>query len=130
MMKIHKLPYQKITQFSATDIAYQTNDPRLGPFYEYQTALDAFGKIIQKKNFSAKNREVLSTVLKEQYKNLDVEGLVAQNIERIEVVSVKMSSKRNCDTLLFLSIWYIPPAQMPIHIPSSMLWKIGKTISF
>ena len=82
-MQIHKLPYTQIPQLSSTDIAYQLEDPRLRPFYQYRPALDAFGEIIQKKHFEADKRNVLAKLWRAQYTGMDLPPLVEKQLEKI-----------------------------------------------
>lgn len=82
-MQIHKLPYTAIPQLSATDLAYQTENPRLRPFYSYAAKLECFGEIIQKKHFGEEKRQILSAVLNRQYSQVEIATAAAQNLHKI-----------------------------------------------
>lgn len=82
-MKTHQLKFQDIPQLSTMDIAYQTADPRLKPFYRQVPKLEAFGSMIQSRQFDQKKRDILVTQLKQQYKGLETDSKVLQNIDRL-----------------------------------------------
>jgi bacillithiol biosynthesis cysteine-adding enzyme BshC len=82
-MKTHQLKFQEVPQLSSTDIAYQTADPRLKPFYRHFPKLETFGSMIQSKQFTEKQRQILVQNLNAQYQGLEVHPKVSQNIEKL-----------------------------------------------
>ena len=82
-MNIHKFAYTQIPQLANTDLAYQTEDPRLRPFYQHTVRLENFGEIIQKKHFDTDKRAVLTKVLQRQYEGINLGYVLAQNIQKL-----------------------------------------------
>ncbi|WP_276348326.1 bacillithiol biosynthesis cysteine-adding enzyme BshC [Daejeonella sp. JGW-45] len=68
-MKANYLDYSETNSFSPAIIRYLENDPDLEPFCSFRADIDGFRKLIEKKADKA-DRELLVTVLKEQYARL------------------------------------------------------------
>ncbi len=66
-MKINRLPYAQIPQLSPTDLAYQTEDPRLRPFYLYRPCIEEVAKVVEAKDYPDARRQLLCEVLERQY---------------------------------------------------------------
>ncbi|MBR9920807.1 MAG: bacillithiol biosynthesis cysteine-adding enzyme BshC [Bacteroidetes bacterium] len=83
-MQIHKRPFTAIPQLSDRDVAYQTGEPALRPFYEYEVNLKAFAKAIEDRKHKSVNRKVLHGVLEDQYKAFEVPESVQRNIDLLK----------------------------------------------
>ena len=70
--KVEKLDYADIPQLSKKDKRYIQEDKTLRPFYKYAPNIDSFEQIFEDKKFSQQKRNLLSEVLKEQYKILKI----------------------------------------------------------
>ncbi len=82
-MKIHQLKFQYIPQLSETDVAYQSEDPRLRPFYRQFPKIEAFATQIQQRQFSIEQRTTLVELFEAQYKGLDTHSKALQNIQKL-----------------------------------------------
>ena len=82
-MKIIRLTYDKIPQFSNRDKAYVQEAEALRPFYKYPVSIENFEKVIQaKKDFP--HRDTLVDILNEQYKNTATTQKVRDNISSLK----------------------------------------------
>jgi len=77
-MKITKLTYDQVPQFSARDKAHVQETEALRPFYEYPVSIESFKTIINNKK--AKNRNALVNIIKKQYKDISTSDKVTANI--------------------------------------------------
>lgn len=77
------LPFEKVPQLSARDIAYATENEALRPFYKYPVNLDSFAQVIADKQKKPVNRAVLIEVLEEQYANLSMTDAIKTNIKAL-----------------------------------------------
>ncbi len=77
------LPFDKIPHFSQRDIAYQTADERLRPYYQHDVSIEALADAIAAKQQSKLYREVLVQGLKEQYQGVETTDAVRANIEAL-----------------------------------------------
>jgi len=66
-MHVNRIPFQQISQFSNKDIAYATRHPALRPFYKYEVSIENFGQVIEDKKMDQTDRQLLVSVLREQY---------------------------------------------------------------
>lgn len=82
-MTIQRIPFEEVPQLSSRDIAYATAQPELQPFYKYPVSIDSFGQIIADKKKDSIDRELLISVLKEQYQKLDTSPEVLAEIESL-----------------------------------------------
>jgi len=82
-MKITKLTYDKISQFSTRDKAYVQEVEALRPFYKYPVSIENFDQVIQaKKGFQ--HREVLVDIFEKQYKDVITTQKVHDNISSLK----------------------------------------------
>ena len=82
-MEIKKIPFQKIPQLSAKDVAYATQHKNLRPFYQYDATLESFSQVIADKTKDPIQRDVLTDALTEQYKSLPTSDIVLHQIEKL-----------------------------------------------
>ena len=75
------IPYEDLSQISDKDLAYVNKDPRLKPFYKYDTNLNEFESVIKDKQADKTNRKLLSNTLKSQYKDFNLSKATEKNIE-------------------------------------------------
>ncbi|QQL48698.1 bacillithiol biosynthesis cysteine-adding enzyme BshC [Mucilaginibacter ginkgonis] len=85
-MDIQCISYKETGYFSKTVTDYLDNAPALEPFYTYRPNLDGFTQILKDRKVTA-NRELLVTVLNEQYdniKNVDAGAVIPhENIDAL-----------------------------------------------
>ncbi|MCP9235156.1 bacillithiol biosynthesis cysteine-adding enzyme BshC [Lewinella sp. JB7] len=79
-MKIERIPFAQVPQFSQRDIAYATGSEDLKDFYVYPVNLDAFGQVMVDKERDNTDRELLVSTLTEQYANLGLAGEAPENL--------------------------------------------------
>lgn len=82
-MKATYINYSDTHSFSPAVISYVENDPKLAPFISQQPTIEGFTALLKEKKATC-NRELLATVLKEQYirsKSLIPNPKVSVNIE-------------------------------------------------
>lgn len=77
------IPFGKVPQLSARDVAYATADQRLAPFYKYPVSLAAFEAVIRDKSKETTNRKVLVEVLQEQYEGLAPSAATKNHIQAL-----------------------------------------------
>lgn len=82
-MKIRRIPFAQVPQFSSRDVAYATQDQRLRPFYKYAAQFDNFQQVVEDKQKDETRRDVLVEVLQRQYSQLPEEVQVAEQIQRL-----------------------------------------------
>jgi len=70
-MQVCKIPFDQIPQFSARDVAYYHEDPRLRPFYKYPARMEAFADVLADKSKAETPRALLAEILTEQYASID-----------------------------------------------------------
>lgn len=80
---VNRRPFEKVEELSQKDIAYATKHPKLRPFYQYDTTIAAFDKVIADKSKDPTNREVLVEVLRAQYSDLETSEATQANIEAL-----------------------------------------------
>jgi len=74
------VPFQQIGYFSKIIVDYLNGDPDLKYFYKYLPSLEGIRQSIASRKAFATNRELLVSVLEEQYKDCDDSEAVQQNI--------------------------------------------------
>src|SRR3982751_5229898 len=81
-MQLKKIALADSRSFSPFFLDYIQQQPSLQKFYHRFPNVDNFREQITEKSnsFSAEHRNILATVLQEQYKNLPVSDAVTQNI--------------------------------------------------
>lgn len=79
-MKITHAPFSQFPMLSKMDLAYAQRDASLAPFYVYEPNMESFKKVILDKSNDSIDRKTLVSALKRQYKSLNTEGVVSQNI--------------------------------------------------
>ncbi|MBC7745493.1 MAG: bacillithiol biosynthesis BshC, partial [Flavobacterium sp.] len=81
-MKATYINYSDTNNFAATVLSYLDQDSKLSSFISQKPTLEGFGKLMVNKRVTA-DRDILLSVLKEQYLNFD-SPLVAANIELLK----------------------------------------------
>ena len=71
-MKVYQIDYQRLGNWSHTDMAYMQHDPKLSPFYKYEPVKENFSKVISARKKFPVNRPLLLATLKKQYAALEV----------------------------------------------------------
>ena len=75
------LPYQQTGYFSKTITDYLDKKETLQPFYQHEVSVEGIRAAIQQRQGFAENREVLVSILTEQYKGLSLSPKTKQNIQ-------------------------------------------------
>ncbi len=91
-MNLHKIEYDKVPYFSATDVAYVQQNPALRPFFHYEFSIDSFQKLIDEKTFDTAKRRVLLTALEQQYQSVATSTATQTNLQLLQ--------KENCFTVV------------------------------
>ncbi len=79
-MKIERIPFTEIPQFSKRDVAYASGSEDLRPFYQYEVNMKAFASVIEDKTKDATDRELLVNTLRQQYASLGLENDVPESL--------------------------------------------------
>ena len=79
-LSITKVPFAKIPQFSARDVAYTTGDERLRPFYAHFPDYDSFERVMAERKKYPVDRSLLVTELREQYATIGHHDRVQQQL--------------------------------------------------
>ena len=69
-MKIERIPFTEVPQFSKRDVAYATGADDLRSFYTYEVTPEAFARVMEDKAKDATDRNLLVDTLEEQYRDL------------------------------------------------------------
>ena len=72
-MKIARIPYAEVPQFSERDVAYATGREDLRPFYKYPVTLEAFADVLRDRAQQQPDRDLLVDQLEQQYAELSTE---------------------------------------------------------
>ncbi|MBW3467780.1 bacillithiol biosynthesis cysteine-adding enzyme BshC [Arthrospiribacter ruber] len=71
-------------QFSQLFLDYIGDKPELRQFYNLHPSLENLGKLAKGRNFPQENREILSSVLKQQYQGIEHGALTAKQIDSLK----------------------------------------------
>lgn len=84
-MRLTTLPFGAVPQFAARDKKFVEQDPSLLPFLAYPPVLESFGPAIQARRQSEAliERQLLVSVLREQYAGLAPSAPVETNLEKL-----------------------------------------------
>ncbi|MBB4077899.1 bacillithiol biosynthesis cysteine-adding enzyme BshC [Lewinella aquimaris] len=80
-MKIERIPFVEVPQFSKRDVAYATGSEDLKPFYNYPVSLEAFREVIRDKTRDNTDRDLLVDTLEQQYADLGLAGEAPANLQ-------------------------------------------------
>ena len=83
LFEIQNIPYQQTNCFSKIVLDYIAQNPALQSFYAFPPATDGFKQAIEKKQQQKIDREALVNVLEEQYKSVEINSLVKENIQSL-----------------------------------------------
>ena len=87
-MEVECIPFKKTGYFSNLICDYLDAKESLFPFYERPPQIDKFAEQIRaKQNFPSSHREVLFSVLKNQYREIDISEDTKVNISLLREVS-------------------------------------------
>ena len=79
-MKIERIPFTDVPQFSRRDVAYATGSDDLRKFYGYEVTRDAFARAIKDKSRDSTDRDLLADTLRQQYLALGLESSIPENV--------------------------------------------------
>ena len=82
-MKIERVPFAEVPQFSKRDVAYATGSDDLRPFYHYPVTLDAFATVMEDKAKDDTDRELLVKELEQQYAALPEVAAVSEALAHL-----------------------------------------------
>ncbi|ACU62158.1 bacillithiol biosynthesis cysteine-adding enzyme BshC [Chitinophaga pinensis] len=80
---VSRIPYCKTGYFNQLVTDFLAEHPNLRPFYKYSPVKPDFEAAIQAKKAFPQQREVLVAALQEQYKELEINDKVRENIESL-----------------------------------------------
>lgn len=83
-MNRHQIAFEETKQFSPIFLDYINSKEDLKKFYAYKPTLESFKESIESREFEPGKRDVLFQVLQEQYKNLEINSAVADNIQALK----------------------------------------------
>lgn len=79
-MQAKYISYQETGSFSKLVLDYINDEEELRPFYSYRPDMDGLAQAIENRNFSG-DRNILTEVLKNQYRHIQTNKSVSKNIE-------------------------------------------------
>ncbi|MEO0778342.1 MAG: bacillithiol biosynthesis BshC, partial [Bacteroidota bacterium] len=82
-MHTTKIAFSQVPQLSKKDQAYAALDPQLRPFYRYSPTLESFAQALKDKAQDPIDRELLVTVLQDQYATLPLGAELTHNIAKL-----------------------------------------------
>ncbi|WP_116105547.1 bacillithiol biosynthesis cysteine-adding enzyme BshC [Lewinella sp. IMCC34191] len=71
-MKIERIPFTEVPQFSKRDVAYATGIDDLRPFYKYDVRKEALAEVMEDKDKDGTDRDLLVDTLLAQYEELEL----------------------------------------------------------
>ena len=77
-------PFEQVPQLSRFDVAYQNEIEALKPFYKYSKQIETIKDIIKNKDFDTEKRNILYSVLTEQYNHINVSEILRKNIDSLK----------------------------------------------
>jgi len=83
-LRLEKIPPAETSCFSSTFLDYLNQNPKLMRFTGAFPTIEAFGDIIETRDFPDRNRQVLVKVLGQQYANLVLSGKLTENINSLK----------------------------------------------
>jgi len=83
-MELKSFSFDRISQLSERDIAYQNNDPKLRTFYKYTPEKASFKEAIANRRKSKMHRDVLHASVEEQYSQLEMSDLQREHIAKLQ----------------------------------------------
>ncbi len=119
-MHIQRIPFQQIPQFSNKDIAYSTGNPALRPFYQYEVSLEAFRQIIEDKKKDQTDRDLLVSVLSEQYQQYNAGALSLSQIAALKEDRTFTVTTAHQPSLLTGPLYFIYKAFSAINLAESL----------
>ena len=72
MVEVNKISFEETKRFSKIALDYLNQDEKLQQFFEYETNLDSFEKVIEDRKNVDVDRGLLVSVLKSKYKELNI----------------------------------------------------------
>lgn len=82
-MRIERVPFEEVPQFSTRDVAYATGSEDLAPFQKYAVSLKAFAQVIADKAHDDIDRDLLVSGLEEQYAALPEKSAVTGQLKHL-----------------------------------------------
>jgi len=79
-MKVDKIEYERLGNWSHTDLAYLQHDPKLAPFYAYEPLKNNFASVIANRKKYKVNRSLLLAAIKKQYTALGIAPPVSDDL--------------------------------------------------
>lgn len=127
---MHKslIPFPSVSQLAKTDIAYAAHDPSLRQFYDLEPVLENFVHAISERSKVGTDRELLATVLREQYLNLPETGLVDEQIAALLHPDTFTVATAHQPSLLLGPLYFIYKAITTINLATSVKQATGKHI--
>ena len=115
-MKITRIPFDQVKQFSSRDIAYQNESSELKPFYKYKVDVSSFEHVIEAKKSHPINRSILVDGLMSQYQGIPDFENVHQNIELLKKDNTFTIVTAHQPSLLTGPLYYIYKICSTIHL--------------
>ena len=82
-MRIERVPFEEVPQFSTRDVAYATGSEDLLPFQKYAVSLEAFEQVFTDKAADNTDRDLLVDGLEEQYQALPEKSAATQQLQHL-----------------------------------------------
>jgi bacillithiol biosynthesis cysteine-adding enzyme BshC len=124
-MKVSKIPFEKLPMLAKTDRAYAAADATLRPFYEHPVDIESFEKTIKQKQAKPVERNILTTVMQEQFQSF--ENFLEKNNY---VIPKKSNSYEAIQSFRNENTFCVTTAHQPILFlgPLYFVYKIISTI--
>lgn len=120
MIRSLRLPYHQIQQLSEKDRAYVGEDPRLQKFKKYKASIHSFKEAIEDKKTQNIDRQLLYTVLKNQYQELPTNSFVNKQIELLKDENTYTITTAHQPTLFTGPLYYIYKIISTINLAESL----------
>jgi bacillithiol synthase len=119
------IPFEHISQFAKTDLAYATGDPTLTPFLKYHLRQEVFQQIIADKASTPIPRADLVSTMRWQYANLSKCDNVYKNITALESVDTFTVTTAHQPALFLGPLYYIYKAITTINLADAIEGIMG-----
>ena len=126
-MEITRIPFSDLPMLAKMDRAYSEQELILRKFYKYPVHISSFKQIIEDKAKETTNREVLVSVLKKQYTQLNVsasktwqEGDISNNIEKLLLKNTFTVTTAHQPSLFTGPLYFIYKICSTIHLANKL----------
>lgn len=127
-MKLDLFPFSAIKQLSKRDIAFQEKKELFNDFLSYPFNLESFANKIEDRKRFPINRNLLVEVIRQQYRNADVENVPLEAINALESENTFTVVTAHQPSLLTGPLYFIYKIISAVNLAEKLNEKYSETI--